>query len=161
MKMVIRLSHTNQTVFQCHFGASFRNLFLKGKNYFAEHYYRNFFRVRQAMQILVGRRRPECGCACDDVNVNVCWVEYLHTPTPTLIENERSDLQLPLDSCRFKVALFSSLLTGSCGPRSASEHSADMLIVYTRFSIVLSACGVEKSSMIQTREEIRDAFDCV
>ena len=49
------------------------------------------------------------------------------------VENERSNLQLPSDSCCFKVARFSSLLTGNCGPRLASEHSANMLIVFMRF----------------------------
>ena len=55
------------------------------------------------------------------------------------VANERPDLQLPLDSCRFNVALFSPLVTGTCGPRLASGHGAVMLKVFTRFSIFLSA----------------------
>ena len=58
MNMVIRLSHTHQTEYSYAIGPSFRNLFLKRTNYFAKHYYRKFFRVKQDMQILVSRRRP-------------------------------------------------------------------------------------------------------
>lgn len=57
------------------------------------------------------------------------------------VVNEHSDLQLPSDSCRFKVALFLPLMIGNCGPRLASEHSADMLTVFTLFSIFAVCLG--------------------
>ena len=58
MKMVIRLSHTNRIEYCYALDASFRNQFLKRTKYYAKHYYRKFFLLKQYMQILVGRRRP-------------------------------------------------------------------------------------------------------
>ena len=58
MKMVIRLSHTNRIEYCYALDASFRNYFLKRTKYYAKHYYRKPFGLKQDMQILVGRRRP-------------------------------------------------------------------------------------------------------
>ena len=58
MKIVIRLSHTNQADYCYALSASFRNLFLNWTKYYAKHYYLRSFGIKPDMQILVGRRRP-------------------------------------------------------------------------------------------------------